>query len=222
MLPSSDCLGSDLLEQGSELLGRFKHVHFVVHLVFVENLLKELTVLIAVINSDCDTSRAKPARTTNPVQVILCITDPFITSTTDSRGRHIKVDNDLNLRHIDTSCQHVRRDNNADFSSPELLNHLISFLVAHLTKYDRGFKIFAAHHFVQAISIILSIDENDSLGHFTDIENLFDELWLFAFLAAILELLDVIERQLLFLKIDLMCCSCELRNGLLNVICIRC
>ena len=206
----SNCISSDLLEQASELLGRLKYVHFVVHLVLIEDLLEVLTVLVAVVNGDCDACSAKSARAANPVQVVLRISDPFVTSAADSLCRHVEVDHDLNLWYIDTSCKHVRRDDNTDFSCPELLDHFVSFLVAHLTKNDCRLEVLPAHHFVQAVRVILGVNEYDSLGHFADIENLFDELRLFAFLAAVLELLDVVERELLLLEVNLMGCTREL------------
>ena len=176
------------------MLGRLKHVHFVVHLVLVENLLEVLAVLITIVNRDCDSSSAKSTRSTNPVQIVLRVTDPLVTSLADPLRGHVKVDHNLNLWHIDTSREHVCRDNNADFSRPELFNHLISLLVAHLTKNDCRFEVLAAHHFVQAVRVILRIDENDRLSHFTDVEDFFDEFGLFALFAAVLKLLDMVKR----------------------------
>ena len=194
MLPTSDCLVSDLLEHASEVLGRLKHVHFVVHLVLVEDLLEVLAVLITVVNRNCDSSSAKSTRSTNPVQIVLRVTDPLVTSLADPLRGHVEVDHNLNLWHINTSREHVCRDDNTDFSRPELFNHLISLLVAHLTKDDCRFEVLAAHHFVQAVRVILRIDENDRLSHFTDVEDFFDEFGLFALLAAVLKLLDVVKR----------------------------
>ena len=82
--------------------------------------------------------------------------------------------------------------------------------MAHLAKNDSRFEVLAAHHFVQAVRVILRVDEDDRLSHFTDVEDFFDEFRFFALFAAVLKLLDVVKRQLLFLEIDLVSRSREL------------
>ena len=133
---------------------------------------------------------------------------------------HIKVDHNLDFRHINTSCKHIGCDDYADFAGAELFDHLIALLMAHIAENDGRFQILASHHLMQSVSVRLSIDENDSLGHLTDIKDGFDELWLFALFTPVFELLDVVERELLLLEVDLVRLTSELRHGFFHIFCV--
>ena len=196
---SSDRLGSDLLEQSSELLRRLKNVHFVIHGVFVEDLLEVLAIFITIVNRDCDSLSAKSACATNPMKIVLRVTHSLVASSANSLCGDIEVDHNLDFWYIDTSRKHVGRDDNTDLSCTELLDHLVTLFVAHLTENNRRLQVLTAHHLMQAVRVGFGIDEDDGLSHLANIEDFFDELGLLTLLAAIFELLDVVEGQLFLL-----------------------
>jgi len=177
--------------------------------VFIKDLLQVLTILISVINGDRDAFGAESACAPNSVQVVLAVTNFSVASRASPLRRHIVIYHDLNLRHIDTSCQHVRGYDDADLSRPKFFNHLISLFVGHVTENDCRLQVLTTHHLMQTVSVRLSVDEYDSLGHLTDIEDVLDEIRLLSRLATILILLDVIQSEDFLLQVDLMSCTRE-------------
>ena len=57
---------------------------------------------------------------------------------------------------------------------------------------------------MQNFSEFLGVDKDDSLCHFTDVEDFFDEVWLLSRLAQILELAYVVKLKFLFVYGDLL------------------
>lgn len=155
------------------------------------------------------------------MQVVLRIANLLIALATYLNCGHIEVDHNLDLWNIDTSCKHISCNDHADFTCSELFDHFVAFLVAHITENNGRFEVLTAHHLMQAVRIGLSIDENDCLGHLTDIKDSLDELRLFALFASVFELLNVIKRKLLLFKIDLVSLTRELGHCLLDIFCIR-
>jgi len=122
---------------------------------------------------------------------------------TRSLDGHIKVNNDLDFRHIDTPRQEVSSDDHTDFTRAELGNHLITLFCFHVPKDQHSLQAGLAHHSVQSLCKVLGVHENDSLSHLTHTEHLLDELWLLPLLTPHLELLNVVQLQLLFVQLDL-------------------
>ena len=108
-------------------------------MILIENLLQVLTVIITVIQRNCNTLSTEATRASNPMQVVLCVSNSLSSILAYSLGGHIEVDDDLDLWHVNASRQHVSCDHDANLSRPKLLNHLISLLMAHLTENDSGF-----------------------------------------------------------------------------------
>ena len=151
------------------------------------------------------------------MQVVLSIAYSLLT-TAGPLLWYVKVDDDLRLRHVDTASKHVCGDDDAHLSRPELGDHLVTLLHTHITEDDSRFKTFFAHHLMKPICVGLRIHEDHSLCHLANVEDLLEKLWLLALLTAILELLDVIQRELLFLQTDLLGGGREVSNLLLHFI----
>lgn len=100
---TSNCLGSDLLEQCAELIRALEYTHFVIHGEVVKDLLKVGAVIIAIVQSDSNTLSAETPRTANPMQIVLSIARTFACCSISDLGRHVEVDDDLDLWDIDTA-----------------------------------------------------------------------------------------------------------------------
>ena len=169
----------------------------------IKDLLQVIAIFLSIIESNGDTFGAEATRTANSVQVIFCITD-FLVATTCPLCRHIEVDDDLNLRNINTTRKHVGSNDHTDLATSELTDHLVTLFRAHVTENDGGFEVLSAHHAVEALSVRLSVHENHSLCHFANIEDGLEEVRFLTWFALVLKLLDVIEMELLFLQVNLL------------------
>lgn len=163
----------------------------------------------------------KPTRTPNPVQVVFSISNSLGSTSANPLRGYIEVYDDLDLWHVDTSCQHVCSDDNTNLTRPELFDHLVSLLMAHLTENDCRLEVFTSHHLVQAVSETLGVDKDDSLGHLTNIEDILYEVRLLSWLTAVLKLLDVVQGKLLFFQVYLMSCTCKLCDSNLDIFSVR-
>lgn len=169
----------------------------------IEDLVQVRLILVAVVDRNSDTLGAEATRAANSVQVVLGITDSLVAAASALR-RHIEVDHDLDFGHVDTSSEHVGRDDDANFASAELSDHLVTLLDAHVTENDCRFEAILNHHVVQAVRVVLCVDEDDRLGHFARVEDLLNKFRFLTWLAAVLKLPNVVKLQLLFAQVDLL------------------
>ena len=187
----------------------------------VENLIQVALVFVTIVQGDCDTLRTKSSCSTDSVEIVLRVADSLSVWTL-GLSRDIKVDNELDLRDIDTSCEQISSDDDADLSSAELGNHFVTLLNAHVTEDDARLVALSAHHGVEAVSVVLCVHKNDSLGHLANVENLLDEIRLLALLSPILELFDVTQVELLLIQTDLLGLLSEVTNLCLDLFSISC
>ena len=213
----SDCVGSDFFKQGANLLRSLEHVHFVVHLVVVEDLVQVALIFVAIVQGDRDALRTKSSCSTDSVQIVLRIADSLSVWTL-GLSRDIEVDHELDLGNIDASCEQISSDDDADFTGAELRNHFVTLLNAHVTEDDARLVALSAHHGVQAVCVVLRVHKNDSLGHLANVENLLNELRLLALLAPELELFDVTQVELLLIQTDLLGLLREVTDLSLNLL----
>ena len=75
---------------------------------------------------------------------------------------------------------------------------------------------------MQNFSEFLSVDKDDSLCHFTNVEDFFDEVWLLSRLTQILELANVVKLKLLFVYCDLLSLFHDGRDLLLYLLWVSC
>ena len=187
----------------------------------IEDLLKVPTVFVAVIQRNRDSLSSEASRTTYPVQVILGISNSLVALASPLRW-HIEIYDNLDLGDIDTSGKQICCDNHTDLVLAELSDHLVTLLRAHVTENDSRLEILSAHHGVQAVCVGLGVDEDDSLGHLTYVEDLFEEFGLLSLRTSILKLLDVIEGELLRLEVNLLCYRSKLSNSGLHIFSVCC
>ena len=125
------------------------------------------------------------------MQVILCISDSLIALASPLRW-HIEINDNLDLRDIDTTGEQICCDNHTDLIFTELSDHFITLLRTHISKDDSRLEIFSSHHGVKTVSVGLGVDEDDCLSHLAYIEDLLEEVRLLALLTSILKLLDMV------------------------------
>ena len=150
------------------------------------------------------------------MQVILSVSNSFVALTCPLR-RHIEINDNLDLRDIDTTGEKICCDNHADLILSELSDHFVTLLRTHVSKDDSRLEILSPHHVVKTVSVSLGVDKDDCLSHLAYVEDLLEEVWLFALLASILKLLDMVELELLWLEINLLGHRSELANSSLHI-----
>lgn len=116
--------------------------------------------------------------------------------------RNIKVDHNLNLRHINTPSKHISSDDDVDFTLAEFLHHHITLLLAHVTEHDSGFVVVLAEGVLHEFTELLIVDEDDGLCQGASVEDVHDEFDLLFRLASELVLLDVVQLKFLLLLLD--------------------
>ena len=125
------------------------------------------------------------------MQVILSISSSLIALSSPLRW-NIEIYDNLDLRDIDTTGEKICCDNHADLILSELSDHFVTLLRAHISKDDSRLEILSPHHLVKTISVGLSVDEDDCLGHLAYIEDLLEEVRLLALGTSVLKLLDMV------------------------------
>ena len=137
------------------------------------------------------------------MQVILSISDSFVALAGSLRW-NIEINDNLDLRDVDTTSEQICCDNHTDLIFAELSDHFITLLRAHVSKDDSRLEILSSHHGMKTVGVCLGVDEDDSLGHLTNVEDLFEEVGLLTLCTSILKLLDMVQLELLWLEVDLL------------------
>ena len=151
------------------------------------------------------------------MQVILGVSDSFVALSCPLRG-HIEINDNLDLRDIDTTGEKICCDNHTDLIFAELSDHFITLLRTHISKDDSRLEILSPHHVVKTVSVSLGVDKDDCLGHLAYVEDLLEEVRLLTLLTSVLELLDMVELELLWLEINLLGHRSELANSRLHIL----
>lgn len=120
------------------MLGSIKLVHVPTHIVVARDVVQVLLVDRSVVDRQSDTLSAESARTTDTMEVDLRVGDRLVV---ELDYRHVVVYHELRLGHVDTSCDHVGRDQHVDVLVPELLNGGITLLLGHLGEHDVGLEV---------------------------------------------------------------------------------
>ena len=169
----------------------------------LHDLVQIILIFVAVVDCNGQPLCAKSTSPSNPVHIVFSVAHSV--PVRHIHRWHIEVHNDLDFRDIDTSCKHVSGDDDIDFLSLKLSNHLITFFMAHVSENYGRLIFFFPHHFVQPFSVVLGVDKDDCLRHSATIEDLFDEFWFLSFLALVHKLLNVIQLQLFLFDVYLLC-----------------
>ena len=212
----SDLVSADLLEQGLKLVAAtFQWLALALHVIVVKDLIKVNLVLISVVDAHSEALDSESAGSSDSVHIVFKVS---MLISTWSLCWHIEVDNNLDLWHVNTSSEQVSRDDHADLTRAELLNHLISLTGIHISKDDGRLEVSLSHHVVQSLSELPRVHEDHCLGHLAHSEDLLNELWLLAWLTSHFKLLNMIELQLLLVQLDLVGFRGEIGQGALNLI----
>lgn len=129
------------------------------------------------------------------------------------QDRHIKVDDNLDLRNVNTPSQHICSDDNVDLALAELGHYDLTLLVAHVSEHDSGLVVILTKGVLDKFTELLCIYKNDCLGQCASVEDFHNEFDLLFGFAAELVLLDVVQVELLFLLGDRGCVLAELVDG---------
>ena len=117
---------------------------------------------------------------------------------------HIKVDDKLDLAHVEPARQQIRCNDGVDLTLPELLYVLISLFFGHLTEDDGTFVAVVLKLIEKELRILKGIYENDGLCVLSEsIIDIFDEVNLSLRLTFVEELLNVVKFKSLYLEADL-------------------
>lgn len=191
---------AQLLVQLLQVLGPLKLVHLALHVVVLSNLVKVLLILFTVVDSHSDTLAPETTSAANPVDIGLRVSFPHAVG--EMEGGHIKVDDNFDLRHINTPGKHICCDDHVDLTLAEFVHDQVSFLPAHLTEHDCGLVVILAQSVLHEFTELLCVDEDDCLGQGASVENIHDEFDLLFGLTFELVLLNVVQVQFLFLLSD--------------------
>ena len=176
-------------------------VHMAAHIIMLDNIIKVLLVNISVVDCQCDTLCSETACSTDSVQVDLRVRDSLVIKL---YHWHIIVDNQLCLRYVNTSRDHVRRDQYVDVLVTELFNRRITLLLGHLGEHDVRFEVVLGEESVDLLGEVPRVHEYESLRRLTRLKDILDEIEFLLRLALHVILLYVIKLQLLRLHHDLL------------------
>lgn len=103
------------------------------HVVVLHDVVQVLLVHSSVVNRQSQSLGTEATSSSDSMQVVFWV---GLLLTVDSHGGHIEVNHNLDFRDVNTSGQQVRSDHDFDFSCSELVDHLVSFLVVHVSEND--------------------------------------------------------------------------------------
>jgi hypothetical protein len=106
--------------------------------------------------------------------------------------RDVKVDDNLNLRHINTPRKHIGSDDDIDFTLAEFFHDEVALLLTHVTEHDRGLVVILSEGVLDQFTEVLGINENDCLSQSASVKDIHYEVDLLFGLASVLVLLNVV------------------------------
>ena len=118
-----------------QLIRPLQRIHLAFHGVVLCNLVKVLLVLVTVIDANGDTLATEATSAANPVNVGLGVT--LLLSVGQVHVRDVKVDDNLDLGHVNTPRKHISSDDHIDFTLAEFVHDEVALLLTHVTEHDR-------------------------------------------------------------------------------------
>lgn len=188
----------------------------VTHLVVLHDVIDHRLVDVSIVNGEGDATGAEAASAPDSVEEILVVSLklPFLVLL----RRHIVVDHELGLWDVDTTRNYVCRDQDVDLAVAEPVHDLVALFILHLAEENVALMTVPLQDAVDMLGVVLRVHENEGLRCLASREDLLDEVKLLALSAAVLELLDVAQLQLLRLDFDLDSLLDVLRNALLHLL----
>ena len=101
------------------MIGPMQLLHYIFIFVMFHDFVQMLFVDVAVVDGEGDTGRAKTSRSPNTMLVDLGVCKQLAV---DLECRHVVVDDQLRLRHVDATGNHVGCDEHVNFLVTELLD----------------------------------------------------------------------------------------------------
>ena len=136
---------------------------------------------------------AESARSSNTVQVTFIVWEMIL------RG-DIEVDDKLYCVHVKTSRENIRCDNHIDLSFSELFDAFVSFFLGQFAEHNKASVTLLIQSVIDIFSKTNCIDENDSLRVIIEsLEDFHNVINLFASIALVIELLNVVQLDWLYL-----------------------
>ena len=113
--------------------------------------------------------------------------------------RDVKVDNNLDLWHVDTPSKHICSDDDIDFTFAEFFHDDVALLLTHVAEHDGGLVVILPQGVLDQFTEMLGIYKNDCLCQSASVKNIHYEIDLLFGFASVLVLLNVVQVKLLFL-----------------------
>lgn len=173
-----------------QLIRPLQRIHLAFHGVVLCNLVKVLLVLVTVIDANGDTLATETTSAANPVNVGLGVT--LLLSVGQVHIGDVKIDDNLDLGHVNTPRKHIGSDDDIDFTLAEFIHDEVSLLLTHVTEHDRGLVVILSEGVLDQFTEMLGIDENDCLSQSASVEDIHYEVDLLFGLASVLVLLNVV------------------------------
>jgi len=98
-------------------------------------------------------------------------------------GRNIEINYDLNFWHVYTPGEQICSDDYCNFAGPELLNHLVSLLVVHVSENNDHLQTRLPQYVEKRLSEVPAVNEDDRLSHRTNLKHALNEFRLLSFVA---------------------------------------
>jgi len=163
----------------------FEWLDLVLHFIVANDFEEIFLILISIEESESDSGIAKSANSSNTMHVAFIVWEMIL-------WRNVKIDNELNGMHVKTTREQICCYNNIDRAFSEFLNAFISFFFSHITKHNEASVFFFIKSVVYLFCKIFRVNENDCLSVVIErIKNLHDVINLSAFLALMIELLNI-------------------------------
>ena len=106
----------------------------------------------------------------------------------------IEVDDKLYCVHVKTSRENIRCDNHIDLSFSELFDAFVSFFLGQFAEHNKASVTLLIQSVIHVFSKTNGIDENDSLRVIIEsLEDFHNVINLFALIALVIELLNVVQ-----------------------------
>ena len=119
-------------------------------------------------------------------------------------GGDIKIDDKLDLRHIEAAGKQVGCDDGVYRANSELVDHLVSLLLGHVTENNNNLIPIFLERSEECLCEFLGVHENDRLSILREgVVDLLDELDLSLGWALVVELLHIVSLYLFNVILDL-------------------
>ena len=198
-----------------EMLRATQLLYGALHIVMSNDIVEVLLVHLTVVKCESDTVDAETSSSTDSMEVCLGIR---CSSLTIEGGGNIIINDELRLKNVNTSGEHVGSNKHVDLLVAELPDGFITLLICHVGEHEIRCETLLSKFSMHGLGKLLGVHEDECLRHLTSLEDFLDEIELLTRLALHSELLHIRELQLLVFHLDLLCHRDDLGDALLNLL----